>query len=784
MFKNYIKTTLRNIKRHKGYSFINAAGLAVGIACFLLISMWVNDELSYDHWHENAENIYMVTYTEPGSSKFSIYGCGAIGPALLDQYPEITHYSRRFGPVSSPLRYKDKVFSGDVSGVDPGFFDIFNLNFLHGSPEGTLSTPDSIVLTESTALKYFGEENPLGKVMNFEWWGTWHDFRVTAVIEDLPSNTHLEFDYLLPIGFVTRSGMTVDTWDVVAYKNYVRLRDDADVDQLNVKISGIMQEHVPDWESDVRLFPIQDFHLHYSYSGAKTITYVLIFSVIGILVLGMACINYVNLTTAFSARRAREVGMRKVIGAKRSQLVLQFLGESTTLTLMALAGSLLLVWLLLPAVNAVSGKSLALRLDWILGLQILAVVLLVGGAAGLYPALKLAGFRPASVLRRTSTSQGGNPLFRKILVVIQFTISIFLIISSVVVLQQSLFMRGHDMGINTEYVMNMELRGGIRNNYRAIREELLRLSSVEAVCITNGSLNKRFSTGDADWEGRKPEEKINMEIHAVDFEYDDVFGLEMVEGRYFSRKFSTDAEEAIIVNQTAVQRMGMENPLGKRFDCPLPFDPDRKGRIIGVVKDFHFRSLHEPIAPLILVIAPGWFTDLYIRLNGKDLSASMAAVEKVLKIHAPNYPFEFRFMDEEINELYKAEVRFGKLVQAGTGLAIFIACLGLFGLASFMAQQRTKEIGIRKILGSSTTGIVTLLSRDFLFWVGMANLIAWPAAWWVMRVWLRNFAYRVPLTLWPFLFTGMGVLVAAWLTVGGKSFRAASSNPVDALRYE
>jgi putative ABC transport system permease protein len=476
--------------------------------------------------------------------------------------------------------------------------------------------------------------------------------------------------------------------------------------------------------------------------------------------------------------------MRKVIGAKRDQLVLQFLGESTVLTFVALVGSLLLIWLLLPAVNAVSGKSLALRPDGTLGLQILAAVLLVGGAAGLYPALKLSGFCPVSVLRRASTSRSGNPLFRKILVVIQFSISIFLIISSVVVLQQSLFMRGHGMGINTEYVVNMELRGGIRRNYQAIREELLRSTHVEAVCITNGSLNKRFATDNADWEGRKPEEKINMDIHAVDFEYDDVFGLELVEGRYFSREFSTDAEEAIVLNQTAVRRMGIEDPLGKRFDCPLPFDPDRKGRIIGVVKDFHFRSLHEPIAPLILVIAPGWLTDLYIRLDGSDLSGTMSAVEKVIKTHAPNYPFEFRFMDDEINELYHAEVRFGKLVQAGTGLAIFIACLGLFGLASFMAQQRTKEIGIRKILGSSTSGIVALLSKDFLLWVGMANLIAWPAAWWAMQVWLRNFAYRVPLTLWPFLFSGMGVLAVAWLTVSWQSFRAASSDPVDTLRYE
>jgi len=784
MVINYVKTTTRNIKRHKGYSFINVAGLAVGMACFLLIAMWVRDELSYDRWHEYAKNIYIVSYMEPGSSSFSIYGCGAIGPSLFHQYPEIIHFSRRFGPVSSPLRYEDKVFSGDVSGVDPGFFDIFSFNFLKGTPAGALDSPDSIVLSESTALKYFGKEDPLGKIMNFEWWGTWHDFKVTAVIADLPGNTHLEFDYLLPINFVTRSGMTVETWDAIAYKNYVRLRGDADLDKLNAKISGIMREHVPEWTSDVTLFPIQDFHLQYSYSGTKAITYVFIFSVIGLLILAMACINFINMTTALSARRAREVGMRKVIGAKQAQLVGQFLGESMILALIALMVSLMLIWLLLPAVNNISGKSMELHMNAAFGLQILVIVILVGLAAGVYPAVYLSRFHPSSVIKRTFTSRGGNPLFRKILVVVQFTISIFLIISSVLVLQQSSFMRGRDMGINTEFVVNMELRGGIRRNYRAVREELLQTPHVEAVCITNGSLTKRFSTDNADWEGRKPEEKINMEIHAVDFEYDDVFGLELIEGRYFSREFSTDAEEAIVLNQTAVRRMGIENPLGKTFTCPLPFDPDRKGRIIGVVKDFHYRSLHEPIAPLILVIAPGWFTDLYIRLDGNDLSKTMASVEKIIKTHAPNSPFNYRFMDDEIYDLYHTEVRFGKLVRAGTGLAVFIACLGLFGLASFTSQQRTKEIGIRKILGSTTSGILVLLSKDFLLWVGIANLIAWPAAWWAVHVWLRNFAYRVPLTIWPFLLSGAGALVVAWMTISWQSFCAATTNPVDSLRYE
>jgi putative ABC transport system permease protein len=784
MFKNCAKIALRNLRNNKGYSIINIAGLTVGMACFLLIVLWVRDEVSFDRWHEHADHTYRVIHKQPGSSDFSTYGCGALGPALQSNYPEITHFSRHFGPVSSPLRFEDKVFNADVAGVDPGFFDIFSFRFLKGKPGEALSDPDSIVLTESTALRYFGREDPIGKTMNFEWWGPWHDFKVTAVVADLPGNTHLDFDILLPFEFVTRSGMVIDTWDVVAYRTYVRLQEDADPAEVGAKIAGIMREHVPDWKSDVALFPARDIHLRTSQRGAKAVTYVRLFLLIGSLILLMACINFVNLSTARSAKRAREVGMRKVVGARRGQLVRQFLSESLFMALLALILSSGLVSLLLPAVNSVSGKSLVLRLDGSLGLQMLAITLLVGVGGGIFPALHLSRFSPSRVVGRLSTTRGGNPLFRKILVVLQFGISILLIISSMVVLRQSDFMRRQDWGINTEFVVNMDLRGGIRRNYRAIREELLRLPQVKAVCITNGSLSKNFGTDEADWEGRMPEERLSMAIHAVDYEYDDVFGVEMVEGRFLSRDFATDANEGVVLNQTAVRLMGLEDPIGKRFDCPLPFDPDRRGRIVGVVKDFHFRSLHEPIAPLIMVIAPGWITDLYIRLDGSDLGGSMAAIEQIIKTRAPDTPFDYRFLDAEIDRLYSSEIRMGRLVRAGTALAVLIACLGLFGLASFMAEQRTREIGIRKVLGSSSAGIVTLFSKDFLLWVGIANLIAWPVAWWIAGRWLHNFAYRVPLSVWPFMLSGAAAMAIAWLTVSYQSLRAAAANPVDSLRHE
>lgn len=367
---------------------------------------------------------------------------------------------------------------------------------------------------------------------------------------------------------------------------------------------------------------------------------------------------------------------------------------------------------------------------------------------------------------------------------VQFGVSILLIISSMVILRQSDYLRHKDWGINTKFVVNMDLRGGIRRNYRAIREELLGLPHVKAVCITNGSLNKRFATDQADWEGRRPGQELSLAIHAVDYDYDDVFGVEMAEGRFFSPAFATDATEGIVLNQTAVRLLGLQDPIGKRFACPLPFDPDRNGRIIGVVRDFHFRSLHEPIAPLVLVMAPGWITDLYVRLDGTDLAGSMASIERTIKSFAPDSPFDYRFLDDEIDRLYGSEVRMGRLVKAGTALAVLIACLGLFGLASFMAEQRTREIGIRKVMGSSTAGIVGLLTKDFLIWVAMANLVAWPLAWWAAGSWLRNFPYRVPLSIWPFVLAGGVAMAIAWLTVSAQSFRAAAANPVDSLRSE
>ena len=784
MILSYLKVIFRNIRKHKTYSFINVTGLAAGLACAILIFLWVQDELSYDRFHENADRTGLVLLKPDDADWLSDSGPGPLGPALARDYPEIIEATRSFS-ASAPLRYGDRVFKGRVTGVDPSFFRIFSFPFIKGGGEEPLSDPDSIVLTESSAEKLFGGEDPLGKSLSFEWWGTWHDLQVIGVVADVPRNSHLIFDYLLPFNFVTRSGMSIEDWNVSAYQTYVLIGKTASMDDVAQKIAGTMKRYVSKSSTMLQIHPLTKIHLHH-FGGGGPITYIYIFSLIGLFILGIACINFMNLSTARSLERAKEVGLRKVVGSSREGLIRQFMMESLAFSFLALGLALLMVRLLLPSVNRIFDKSLHLQFSMNQALVIIAMTLLTGLLSGSYPALYLSGLNPIQVIKgRTTKSRGGIPL-RRILVVFQFVISIGLIIGASTVYNQLLFMRNRDMGINKEFVINAELRGELRNNYRAIKTRLLENPDILAVSATNGSFTKRFATDKADWEGKRPEDKMIMAIHAVDFDYQKIFDLKMAEGRYFSREFPTDLTEGIIVNETAVKVMGMDEPLGKRFYCPIPYASGRKewGRIIGVVKDFHFRSLHNKIEPLILAIAPGWCSDSYIRIRPTNVPRTLAFIEETFKKMAPGFPVEYTFLDEIIDRLYKTEMRIGDLVRWGTFFAVFISCLGLFGLASFTAEQRTKEIGIRKILGASVTGITALLTREFTKLVLIANVIAWPVSYLVMRNWLQTFAYRINLRVEVFLLSGILACAVALLSVSTQAVRAARANPVTSLRYE
>ena len=784
MLKHHFRIAFRNLRKHKGYSFINIAGLAAGLACAVLIFLWVQNELSYDRFHENAERVGLVLFKPDHADWLGTYGPGPLGPALERDYPEIVEATRWFD-ATAPLRYGGRIFNGRVGGVDPSFFQIFSFPFVRGGGGEPLADPNSIVLGESMARKLFGTEDPLGKSVGFEWVGTWHDFRVIGVVRDVPAKTSLRFDYLLPFNFVTRSGMSIEDWEVIAYQTYILVAETASLADVERTIAGAMKRINPASPYLLRLQPLTRVHL-YNPEGGGPITYIAIISLIGLFIVTIACINFMNLSTALSLKRAREVGLRKVVGSSRGELIRQFLMESLAFSVLALGLALIMVRLLLPSVNRILDTSLHLQFTMSQALVILGLTLLTGCLSGSYPAFYLSGFNPLQVFKGAPTkSRGGFPL-RRLLVVFQFVISIGLIVGTLTINRQLFFMRNRDMGINKEFVINFELKGDLRNNSRTVKTRLLENPDILAVSATNGSFTKRFATDKADWEGKNPEDKVIMAIHSVDFDYQKIFDLKMAEGRYFSREFPADRTAGIIVNETAVRVMGMKEPLGKKFHCPIPFAPERPewGTIIGVVKDFHFRSLHRRIEPLILVIAPGWFTDSYVRISPKNVPRTMAFIEKTFKETAPEFPFEYTFLDETIDRLYSTEMRIGNLVRLGTVLAVFISCLGLLGLASFTAAQRTKEIGIRKVLGASAAGITALLTGEFTKWVLVANVIAWPVSYLVMRNWLRTFAYRIDLGLEVFLLSGVLAFAVALLSVCFQAVRAAHSDPVKALKYE
>ncbi len=781
---SYALVAWRRIRRERIYSFINIAGLAAGLGCAILILLWARHELSYDRFHQNAGRIGRVLLKPDDADWLTDSGPGPLGPALQRDYPEIAAATRTFG-APAPLRFESRVFNGRVLGVDPSFFRIFSFPFVRGGGGEPLADPDSIVLGEAMAEKLFGAEDPLGRSVSFEWWGTWHDLRVVGVVADAPSNSSLRFDYLLPISFVTRSGMSIDDWDVSAYQTYVLINGTASLADAEGKVAGAVKRALPESRFQLRLQPLTRMHLH-DPQGGGPITYVRIVVLIGLFILVIASINFMNLSTARSLRRAREVGLRKTVGSSRGGLIRQFLMESLVFAALALALALAAVGLLLPWVNRALGASLDLRFTTGQALVLLAMTLITGILAGSYPALFLSKFEPLHVLKGSVTRGRSGAALRRMLVVFQFVISIGLVVGALTVSRQIDFMRHRDLGINTDCVINFELRGDLRNNYRAIKTRLLESPDILAVSATNGSFTKRFATDGADWEGKAPETRISMAIHAVDFDYAKIFDLQMAEGRYFSRDRPADITTGFVVNETAVSVMGLKEPLGKKLRCPIPYDSGREewGTIIGVVKDFHFRSLHSRIEPLILAIAPGWFTDTYIRISPANVPRALAFIDKTFREAAPGFPLEYTFLDETIDRLYRTEARIGAVAGSATALAVFLSCLGLIGLASYTAEQRTREIGIRKVLGASAAGVMSLLTGEFIRWVLAASIIAWPMSYLLMRNWLKTFAYRIDLGWEVFALSGAIGATVALLSVGFQAVRAATANPVDSLRYE
>jgi len=709
-----------------------------------------------------------------------------VGPALEEEFPEVID-SARVSDFSALITRGEKKFDEIGAYVDPSFLEIFSFPFIKGDPKTALSAPFSIVITQEMANKFFGDEDPLGKNLKLN---DELDFTVTGVIKDVPQNSHLDFDFLAPFKIFEENDREPTHWGRFQIYTYVMLLDNAPYKEFEKKIAGLLQEHKVRPGPTLGLDPLTRIHL-YATDGGGDIRYVYVFSIIAVFILVIACINFMNLTTARSSTRAKEIGMRKVTGAQRADLIKQFMGESVLISLIALYFAVILVILLLPVLSNLADKQLTLNPqgNWSLILGFVGIVLFTGLLAGSYPALFLSSFRPADILTGSliPTKDGmKKTVFRKALVVIQFSVSVFLIISTLVIFKQLHFIRNVNLGYEKEHLISIPLRGNTVQQYEAFKSELLLDSRISNVSATSEVpiLIYYLHIG-YDWEGKDPKKESRMNEVLVDHDFIETLNMTIVQGRGFSKDHATDASEAYIVNEAAVKAMDINSPVGKRFSAPAHAGM-REGTIIGVVKDFHFRPLHDEIEPLVMFIAPEKFSFFCIRIKSEisDMPSTISFIEGVHKKFAPNFPFEYSFLDETFDKLYKSEQKTGSIFGYSTFLAIFISCLGLFGLAAQMAEMRIKEIGIRKVLGASVSGITLLLSKEFMKWVVVANVIAWPVAYYAMNRWIQNFAYRTSIGLWIFFLAAFLAFLIALITVGYQAVKTAMANPVDALRYE
>lgn len=798
MFKNFLVVMLRNMKKHKIYTLINVLGLAVGMASVILIALFIRMELSFDRYHEKVDRICRLEAILTLGEKDNPIASTNFAPSrvMRDDYPEVES-SVRFVPRRSVLVeqgsaafYEEKIYYAEET-----VFDVFTYPMIKGDPSTALTRANTIVMSEEMAAKYFGDENPIGRTLTLN---STTDFEVTGVIEDVPKNSHLVFDMLISYEtFRQARPQIADEWrSYFGCYSYVLLAEGTDYRQLEAKLPAMKEKYVGDSMksagADVQYFlnPITNIHLHshkrHEAAGNSDIMYVYIFGVVAVFILLMACINFMNLATARSATRAGEIGMRKVLGADRRQIIGQFYAESIFYSLVSLVAGVLIAMLALPMFNSLASRELSLSLSstpWLIP-ALAGLAVFVGLVAGSYPAIMLSRFKPISVLKAASNAHTASSGFRRVLVVAQFAISIALIVATFVVIDQLNFMKNRDLGFDKEQVVVIPIRErSMPRQIETIKDELKRQSGVISACASSHVPGGNSSGGSFVPEGMADGESIMMNVHNIDEDYVEVMGMQLVAGRSFSKEMPADSAQSLMVNEAAVRQAGWDDPIGKTIYNAG--DPDQfKRNVVGVVKDFHYKSLHMVIEPLFITLDRGFYRYLFVRVGPGDVSGTLASLENVIKTFDPDRPFEYYFLDDSFDRLYRVEEKLQKIFYNFTGLAIFIACMGLFGLASFAAEQRTREIGIRKVLGSSVSGIVILLTKEFTKWVLLANLLAWPAAWYGLTKYLDHFAYSTNLKWYMFLVSGALALIIALVTVSIQTAKAARANPVEAIKYE
>jgi len=793
MFKNGLLTAWRNIRKHKTYSAVKVVGLAIGMASCLLIAFWVQDELSYDKFHEKGDRVFRIVSDWTKNNWDGIPGTPSpLAEAVRNQLPEVEHAARISWQDRRVFRYKNKVFfesRGII--VDPSFFEIFTFPLARGNWATAFNGPEDVVVTETMAAKYFGDEDPVGKTIEVEG----RPWVIRGVLKTLPRQSSIQFDYANSFQFIGSLSGYGTGWGAFNFGTFLLLKNGADPETVGRKITEVgLKNESPQVKEGVqfRLQELSRIHLTpMAYAAEGEVlgdrAIVLLFSVIAVFVLIVACINFINLSTARLGLRAKEVGLRKTLGAGRAEIVRRFFGESFILVGVAAVIALVLVVLLIPAFNRLSEKSLSLDLfrpGTLLTLTV--VVLLTGIAAGLYPALIMSAFQPAKVLKGGIESGRTGAAFRKILVVFQFALSLALLITTVVIVGQFRFMRGADPGFVRDDIVQIPAKENVGKSSEAIRARLLQNPAVLAMSGQSYSFAETTwrSSGNFDWEGRDPNNNLDMVYTGVAYGYFETMGMKLLEGRPFSKDHPSDAREAIILNEKAVREMGLANPVGKRFAV----DKDHQGIIIGVVRDARFRTFHHEIEPRVFhLIDLADYSEtglLMVKIDGSKTLEALAHLRRVWGEFNPVTPFEYRFLDDVYETLYGAERRMSSVFGVFAGLAIFIAVLGLLGLAAFMAERRTREIGIRKVLGASSPGIVVSMSGQLTRGVLAANILAWPAAYLVTNKLLQAYAYRIGLNIGHFVLPSLAVFLLAGLAVGLQSLRAANSEPVKALRYE
>ena len=791
MLKNHIKTTWRNISRHKGYSFINIAGLALGMACCIVIASYIQFELSFDKFHDKGNRIFRLTENQffEGQDEKNLGQSTPWMGETLTEYPEVSTAVNFVNMGTVWIKYKEELIEIPRALLaDPDVFKVFSFKLLRGDPQTVLVEPNAVVITEDTARRVFGEEDPVGKVLRGP---ESKDYQVTGVVENVSRNSHIQFDMLVSIMEMRNRPVEWDNYDHYS-PTYVLLEENADSGALESKLTGHTQKYFRHNADYVSLFlqPLKDIHLRSKHIMWEInwmkgdIMYVYFFSIIMVFILLIACINFINLSTARSINRAREVGIRKVIGAKKSQLVRQFIGESLFFSLCALFFAIAFVHTLNPVLENILGNRMSFNYlnDWAFVAGMLFFLLGAGVLAGIYPAFVLSSFRPVVVLKSAFSKEKKSAGLRIILVMVQFSVSIMLILCTTVVSRQFGFMKNKNMGFDKDQVVILPMTEQMQQRFDTIKGDLLNYPEIKGVTASTRELGSPLWRNQILFEGINPDELWISPYMAVDYGFLSFYGIEILKGRDFSLEFADDsASRSYIINETLAEQIGWDDPLGKKFKIE---HIEGWGKVIGVVKDFNFRSLHHKIEPVAFYIYRPWLFHMSVRIGTDDVGRTLGYLEEKLQPYRGEQPFLYSFLDEDYVQLYENEEKSRRIFGIFSLLAIVISCLGLFALASFTAEQKTKEIGIRKILGSSVMEIIVLLSWRFAKWVILANIIALPVAWYVMSRWLQNFAYRVHIGIGTFLLAAGTALLFALVTMSFKVFRAASANPIDSIRYE